>query len=553
MKKNTIISGTAALILSVCIQHASAQTVYNWIGGSGSGKNWNLAANWSGSAVPVAPGSAGRFLDGATAQINVADGSSSQGLRTQGNTLITLTLAATTPGNDTLYISEQTAIGQTAGASILQVEGAGAIGLTSIAVGANAVNSGGNKLIFTDGVMVNARLANASTVIGRFGVNNELVVSGQANATLDNIDIGWSGGNGNNRLTVTGANTLLTVNGGGSTRGIRIGTGSAGTDYATGMNNNYMQITEGGRMIVTSTSANSTPITVGTQANAHENYILIEGENSTLELSKGSATGAGTTLTIGDNAATNRGGNYLEVKDGGILRSGEVGHTGAITIYGHNTSGTNDGSNYLLVGNNGTVDINGNVDVSGGLLRLSASGDLSAANVTVSNGGRFEATGDGLTTTGSVAINNGELEVGFSGDMAAAVLTLSSTVNLANSANAGLKMSIYGASSADEIEFAGGGLLSIGTASVFHLTLEGYAPVFGDSWALFTGLTSGISGNFVSFDLPTLSGGLEWSTTAFNEMGGWTVSVVPEPSVLSLLLLAAGCLHFRRRRTGKVC
>jgi hypothetical protein len=82
--------------------------------------------------------------------------------------------------------------------------------------------------------------------------------------------------------------------------------------------------------------------------------------------------------------------------------------------------------------------------------------------------------------------------------------------------------------------------------------LDGFMPVFGDSWALIQ------AGGTISFsgltDLPQLDGGLSWNvqvvsgSSEFGPTGSsLVVSVVPTPGALALVALA-GLITNRRRR-----
>jgi fibronectin-binding autotransporter adhesin len=73
----------------------------------------------------------------------------------------------------------------------------------------------------------------------------------------------------------------------------------------------------------------------------------------------------------------------------------------------------------------------------------------------------------------------------------------------------------------------------------------------GDSWQLidWTNVTvGGITGSFASYDLPTLAEGLKWDTSQIGVTGVISVTVVPEPGRMLLLVLAAGAGILRRRR-----
>ena len=81
--------------------------------------------------------------------------------------------------------------------------------------------------------------------------------------------------------------------------------------------------------------------------------------------------------------------------------------------------------------------------------------------------------------------------------------------------------------------------------------IDGFMPQAGESFELFNG---DISGRFSQLSLPALDSGLTWDTSDLYTTG--TISVVPEPSTLVLLTIAAvGLAGYRswRHRTARTC
>lgn len=195
---------------------------------------------------------------------------------------------------------------------------------------------------------------------------------------------------------------------------------------------------------------------------------------------------------------------------------------------------------------------------AGGLLQLGATGHLSAGNsdtntleMTIYSAGRFEAQGSGMDSTVVPTFRSGStLAVGVTpvgGSRAsAAELTLNSTATFNNGSI--LEMSLFGNGDNDQIHLDASGAMGNGTGSgtiLKLLTPTGYTPHPNDSWTLFTGLTSKISGNF---DLSQINSAI-YNTENFNQAGGWVISVVPEPASVGLLFLGGiGALGVRRRR-----
>ncbi|WP_176159652.1 beta strand repeat-containing protein [Prosthecobacter debontii] len=107
------------------------------------------------------------------------------------------------------------------------------------------------------------------------------------------------------------------------------------------------------------------------------------------------------------------------------------------------------------------------------------------------------------------------------------------------------------AGAADLAVISGG--LALGTDITLRVSNPTGMTAFAaeDSWRLFdwSGL-SGLTGNFTRYELPTLSEGLAWDLSQLYSHGvlSITVSVVPEPSRMLLLVLGLGGLIVRRRR-----
>lgn len=180
-----------------------------------------------------------------------------------------------------------------------------------------------------------------------------------------------------------------------------------------------------------------------------------------------------------------------------------------------------------------------------GLTQLAATGTLAASSGTMElrtiNGGRFEAEGSGLASTANLHIyHSSTLAVGLSdvdtGDRsAAATLNLASTVTLEEDSLIEMRLFGSGSGEADQIVLgAGSSLANVGTGTKLQLIVDGYTLHQGDSWTLFSGATTNISGNFNTSLIDTNI----WNISDLNEVGGWkVVSLVPEPGVASLFLV----------------
>jgi len=94
-------------------------------------------------------------------------------------------------------------------------------------------------------------------------------------------------------------------------------------------------------------------------------------------------------------------------------------------------------------------------------------------------------------------------------------------------------------------------LLSIGGTADLQGTLslvllDGFQPSVGDSFDILE--FGSLSGGFERIDLPALAGGLSWDLGQLYESG--TVTVVPEPTTMGLLVWAFACLAWSRMSPG---
>jgi hypothetical protein len=220
------------------------------------------------------------------------------------------------------------------------------------------------------------------------------------------------------------------------------------------------------------------------------------------------------------------------------------------TVYGTllNVSSSAGLGGILQLGEQGHILLSPNVSDKDGNMILSLS-------VPVYTGGRFEAEGSGIDASAVPHIyTGGTLAVGVNpvggSQSAPKMLTLKSTTTIDNGGL--LEMSLFGNGQNDQISLAAGGKVANGAGSgtVLQLVLgDEYTPHAGDSWTLFTGLTSGnVTGKF---DLSGIDSS-KYDTSDFNQAGGWTITAVPEPTGMGLLLIGAiGALAGRRRSDRK--
>jgi T5SS/PEP-CTERM-associated repeat protein len=353
------------------------------------------------------------------------------------------------------------------------------------------------------------------------------------------LSIGRDGGN-NNTVLVSGAGSTL------SARSVNVGGAGANSG-------NSLKVQNGG--VVTATLASGAgSLATGTGSNS--NYYEVTGTNSQMTIEGD--------FNLGDTAGTaNTGGNFLRVASGGTAKFDTT-----LNINSYNSSGTNYGSNYVKVDAAGTFTSDSTINVKDkGLLQLAATGAIEGRNpagvaatatIAVASGGRFEAAGSGLGAVGTTVLttlsSNSTFAVGLGDAVAASTLTLSNT-NSKVTLNTGstFEFGIFGAATSDQLNFSATNILTVGTGVNLRLTLQGYVPVDGDSWTMITGsdgFATGSAANLAAatFVTPSLSGGLSWDTSEFNQTDGWVISVVPEPATVVLLGLSLSALLLVRRR-----
>lgn len=434
----------------------------------------------------------------------------------------------------------------------MTLDGGGTISAQQITMGLGS-SAPGNTLTLLNGTTLTEESGTA-TALGRFANGNRIEILSGSEMTRYALWIAQDAastnpGTADNQVVVSGEDSLLRVirtAGGSANVGLRIGaTGTtSATGYSNGLRNNSLLIQDGGRVEV-SADAGVQRIFIGEQAHARSNYILIEGTGSTLEMGTASDV-----LEIGNSDGTNLGGNYVEVRNGGSLIS-----SGAVRVRDYDRSASQtDGANLLIVGSGGTVDFDSSLISTGGTVRLEDGGAISASIVQIGSTGRFEVGGGSLTTP-EIRLQDADsaFAIGLPGDTAPSAFTLGNTFVDLRAATV-FETSIFGANPADvgQLNFGAGSSMDISVSAIFRLNLVSYNPSAGDEWIVFTGLTSGIDGDFdpLLADLPGLSGNLEWDLSGFNEAGGWVVAVIPEPGSALLLLIGFWILGCRRHRSA---
>jgi autotransporter-associated beta strand protein len=342
-------------------------------------------------------------------------------------------------------------------------------------------------------------LTNSNTYTGNTVISNGTLQAGIATA------IPSGSGNGN-----------VVLDGGASVAGVLDLNGfDVGINGLSGVTGTVL-----GKVVNNSTGTNKT-LTVGNGNATGTTFVGIIANNTsgsgTVALNK---TGTGTqTLS---SAAGNSYSGGTTVSAGTLLAnntSGSATGTGSVSVASTATLG---GVGFLTPGANNSVDVTGTVSVG-----LSSAGAGNLAITTSGTGALTFNTGSALAF--DLALYNAGDNTGTAA--AADVLKITGTVNLASLTSFTL-------------------VNSTGTAST--------AFAAGDSWKLFDWSTVGTKtdpsnsptdSSSSLYTLPTLTGGLNWNTSALFTTGVISVvNSVPEPSRAVLLLLGFSALFMRRRR-----
>jgi len=196
----------------------------------------------------------------------------------------------------------------------------------------------------------------------------------------------------------------------------------------------------------------------------------------------------------------------------------------------------------------GTSNYTGTTTVSAGSLLIESDATLSSSNVTVASGATF----GGLGTVGGSVTVNGTLSPGFTANLESnnvgaqvGVLTISNSLTMSAGSILDLGISASGYDSiAGVTDLSLGGVIKVSF-------LDGYVPFGGNVYKIidWSGL---VVDNGYSFDFSgaQLSAGQYWDTSSFLTNG--TITAVPEPSAVTLLLFSVGAvLVLRRVRLAK--
>ncbi|MES2693284.1 MAG: autotransporter-associated beta strand repeat-containing protein [Verrucomicrobiota bacterium] len=544
------VTGTSTLggttrIAEGTLQFGSQASLYN-----------NVTSNWTAANIIIEPGATAAFSVGGSGQF------------TAGN-IATLAALGTATG------------GFKSGASLgLDTSGASG-GIFTLTSGLVDPNGGANSLALTKLGVGTLRLPGTSTYTGGTVISAGTLQFGIGAGTIS--------------LPSTGSVTI------GSGAAIAYDFTGLVTEARTLSGNGTITKRGAGTLVLagTNTFTSNTTITGGLiQFTSLDNFgsgnITINGGG--LRWSAGNSLDISTRLNpIGASGATfDTNGNDVAVS-GSISGNGRITKTGSgiLTLSRHNTytGGTTLSTGTLIAGDagafgtgaisvtGGTLDLNGKsalnaIMAQGGLLKglsaytgtatLSGSasfGGTMAGTTVVANNGSLDTTG--ATFTGPTTVQSGGR---ISGTGTLASLTILSGGVLAPGSSPG-HLNISGNLSltgSTLLEFAATGLrgtaydaITVGGPLIFGGTLtvsllNGFTPAAGHMFDVFDFSTATSSGAFATLNLPALSSGLAWNTSALYTAGILSVSTsaIPEPSTYGLFagVLILGLATWRRLR-----
>ena len=369
-------------------------------------------------------------------------------------------------------------------------------------------------------LIVSSPLGDAANLTS--GGSDNLLKAGAGTMRLNSVNL-YSGTTTVSAGTlVAGADAPNNANGafGKSTTAITLG------NTATTSGNASPSLMIGGAFTV------SRPVTVAAQATSGTYTIGGSTDNN--------ATFAGAItlnepLTVSQTA--NTGGNALTISGG--INSGGGPQTLTFSGPGNmqvTTTALSDGSGQLSVNlTGGMLTLNtantytGATTVTNGFLQVNGS---LAAGSTVSVGAGGQLGGTGVINGAATIQAGGTLSPGGS----LSTLTFGGSLTLAAGSTSFFEISK--SPTTNDVAKIFGALTNGGTLIVTNISAS--APAFGDRFKLFN--AGSYSGAFSSVQLPPLSAGLAWNTSALNTNGTLSVVVTPHPVFGSPIIFNGGLI-----------
>ncbi len=416
-----------------------------------------------------------------------------------------------------------------------------------ISNGAAGGNNGIVKLGLGDLV-----LSNANTFTGTTTINAGRIVLGHSqalqNSALNTSSVGKVTATGFATPTLgglTGSADLATV----------IDTGYSGITNLTlnpqaGLTQVYSGVIADGApgMSVTKTGAGTQTFTAsqtytgGTNVNAG---TLTLGHSTNTLLDTGAVTVGGGTLALGANSDTV---GAVTLASGNITGTTGVLTSSSYDLQSGSVSANLGGSGAALTKTTGGVITltganfyTGATTVNAGTLVVNGNNSAATGTVTVNAAGTLAGTG----TIGGNTIVSGALNAGNS----PGTLTFINSLLLDSASTTTFEITGIGANQFDIVSGNGSNTLMLGGTLVLDNTGYFGTATVGDTITIFSNWNTR-TGTFSSITGLDLGGGLSWDTSNLYTAGSITVSAVPEPGSIALLLVAGfgGGLYRRLRK-----
>ena len=422
--------------------------------------------------------------------------------------------STTTLGAVNLAVNSSTATGATSATSALNISG----GAVSVTGGISMGGTGGNALNL---------------------VNNTLAVTGGSLAVGG--DIGYSDGAGTENIAVTLDGGSLEMNGN------AIGSAGAAVSFnaQSGTLRNLGELNGGGAL-----TKSTEGVLIFEGVNSHSGGTTISGGTAQVgtAAAAGSLTGAGTVTVVQNDASLATapilaGGANAAAGSGIIAGTVIIGDPASNANVGILAVGFSDMNVSILAEEFGDTTVSNTTIVIQGAGGLTVAGgsqlQLSLTSATTNDAGIVAALAGGSYTDANAYIT-GSSPSWVTGGPAA--LGDHDFIQITG----GLDLGTRG-SGGTVLILDNGYLATAQSGDVFNLL--DWSGVMSGSFS--TGGAFSEGGAHGDFDLPTLSSGLVWDTSAFTTAGVLVVVLVPEPGLTHLLLIGVAALGMRRRRSSR--
>lgn len=291
--------------------------------------------------------------------------------------------------------------------------------------------------------------------------------------------------------------------------------------------------------------------------NLNAGGTLVVGGNGGLAYGSGlgAMTFAGGTLRVGTSDLTTAAAITLAANSSSTIDTGGLGATfGGVLSGGGGLIKTGAGTLTLAGANTYT----GATTISAGTLALGADGALATSSLHLASGATFDASAAGGFTVGSGARLSGSgsvvgpLIIASGGTLSPGaspgLLTVNGDLTLLGTTRMEIAAAGPRGTTFDAVDLSGA-IVFGGTLDV--VLLGGFTPSSGMSFDFFD-WTSGASGTFSSLNLPALTDGLTWNTSALYTSGVLNISgpAIPEPAAWAALAGSSvlGLAWLRRTR-----